>query len=72
MLCGPAGRGTNSFVAKPALRNIALYSENGYASPPVVVPSIIRLKAAVAGGVTRSSLGMKPRVTARPPGFSAP
>jgi hypothetical protein len=36
-----------------------------------VVTSIIMLKAAAVGGVTRSGLGTSSAIAARPPGFSA-
>jgi len=69
-LCGP-GVGRNSFDEKPAFRNIRSYSDIGYESPARVPASMIRLKPAAVGGVTRSSFGTNSTVTARPFGASA-
>jgi len=60
-----------SLFENPASANILSISRNVYASPAGVPASIVRLKAAALGGVTRSSLGMNSRATARPPFFSA-
>src|SRR2546425_6562843 len=51
------GRGCNSLLRNPELLSIRWSSLNVYASPAGVPASMIRLKLAANGGVTRSSLG---------------
>src|SRR6202790_2132474 len=69
--CGISDKGCSVDFTNPALRNIFSYSAKVYASPVSVFASIIRLKAAAVGGLTRSSFGTNSSVIALPPGFSA-
>src|ERR1043166_5046466 len=58
------GSGRNVLRENPALLNIRSNSANVYASPDGVPESIIMLKPAASGGVTRSSFGTNSIVTA--------
>src|SRR5438132_2469055 len=63
------GRGCNSLLRNPELLSIRCSSLNVYASPAVVPASMIRLKLAANGGVTRTSVGTNSTIAARPPGL---
>src|SRR5258708_6046211 len=66
----PSEAGANSTREKPAFFVMLSSSAKVYASPAGVVASIIMLKAAAIGGVTRSGLGTNSTIAARPPGLS--
>ena len=66
----PISGAASSTRAKPAVVEMLSSSPKVYASPAGVQASIITLKAAAVGGVTRSEFGTSSAIAARPPGFS--
>src|SRR5439155_1495881 len=54
----------------PVTRIAEIVQERRAITPAGVPASMIKLKLAANGGVTRSSLGTNSTITARPPGFN--